>query len=69
MKRLGCFILAFSVPNLRRLEWKRYNFEFRFTIRLINDDYPKYIITMDELPMGEDGIRQINVIDFLLQNK
>lgn len=39
------------------------------SLKMINDDYPKYIITMDELPMGEDGIRQINVIDFLLQNK
>ena len=39
------------------------------SLKMINDDYPKYIITMDELPMGEDGIRQINVIDFLMQKK
>lgn len=31
------------------------------------DHYPKYIITMDEIPMCEDGIRQINIIDFLLE--
>ncbi len=35
----------------------------------INDNYPKYIITMDELPMNKDGIKQINIIDFLLSNK
>lgn len=33
----------------------------------VNDHYSKYIVTMDEVPMGEDGIKQINVIDFLLQ--
>lgn len=31
------------------------------------DHYPKCIITMDEIPMCEDGIRQINIIDFLLE--
>lgn len=35
-------------------------------LKMINDHYPKWIVTMDEVPMGEDGIRQINVIDFLL---
>ena len=37
-------------------------------LKKINDNYPKYIISMDELPISEDGIRQINIIDFLLQN-
>lgn len=32
----------------------------------INDNYPKYIITMDELPLNKDGIKQINIIDFLM---
>ncbi len=31
----------------------------------INDHYPKFIISMDEVPMNEDGIKQINIIDFL----
>ncbi len=35
-------------------------------LKMINDHYSKWIVTMDEVPMGEDGIRQINVIDFLL---
>lgn len=32
----------------------------------IKDNYPKYIVTMDELPMNKDGIKQINIIDFLM---
>ena len=36
------------------------------SLKMVNDHYPKYIITMDEVPMGEDGIRQVNVVDFLL---
>lgn len=36
-------------------------------LKHVHDNYPKYIITMDELPMDEDGIKIINVIDFLLQ--
>lgn len=35
-------------------------------LKKVNDHYPKFIITMDELSINEDGIRQINVIDFLL---
>ncbi|MDD6034611.1 MAG: ATP-binding protein [Lachnospiraceae bacterium] len=35
-------------------------------LKKVPDHYPKYIISMDEIPMGEDGIQQINVIDFLL---
>lgn len=31
------------------------------------DHYPKYIITMDEISMCDDGIRQMNIIDFLLE--
>lgn len=36
-------------------------------LKRIRDNYPKYIITMDEMPMDEDGIKIINVLDFLLQ--
>lgn len=35
-------------------------------LKKVKDHYPKYIISMDEIPMVEDGIRQINIIDFLL---
>ncbi len=37
-------------------------------LKKINDHYPKFIISMDEVPMNEDGIKQVNIIDFLLQN-
>jgi predicted AAA+ superfamily ATPase len=34
----------------------------------IKDHYPKYVLTMDNLPTGKDGVEQINIIDFLLWN-
>lgn len=36
------------------------------SLKKVSDNYPKYIISMDEYPMGLNGIHQINVIDFLL---
>jgi predicted AAA+ superfamily ATPase len=36
-------------------------------LKKVADHYPKFILTLDELPMGEDGIRQINLADFLLE--
>ena len=43
-------------------------FEREFTpLRLIRDHYPKFVLTMDELPSGQDGIRQMNIVDFLLE--
>lgn len=36
-------------------------------LKSVADHYPKYILTLDELPMGEDGIKQINLVDFLLE--
>ena len=42
-------------------------FEREFApLRLIKDHFPKYILTMDDLPSGQDGIRQMNIVDFLL---
>ena len=35
-------------------------------LKRVSDHYPKFIISMDDLPLGEAGIKQINVIDFLL---
>lgn len=37
-------------------------------LKKVADNYPKYIVTMDEIPMGEDGIRQINIVGFLISN-
>ncbi len=36
-------------------------------LKKVSDYYPKFILTMDELPMCEDGIKQVNIIDFLLE--
>lgn len=36
-------------------------------LKKISDHYPKYILSMDEIPMNEDGIKQINIVDFLLK--
>ena len=33
----------------------------------INDNYPKYAISMDEFDMSRNGIRHINIIDFLMR--
>lgn len=38
-------------------------------LQKIPDHYTKYIISMDEFPMSQNGIKQINIIDFLLQKK
>jgi hypothetical protein len=35
-------------------------------LKKANDHYPKFILSMDELPMGEDGIKQVNIVNFLL---
>lgn len=35
-------------------------------LKKIADNYPKYIISMDEISSNEDGIKQVNIIDFLL---
>ena len=32
----------------------------------INDNYPKYVISMDEIDMSHEGIKHLNIIDFLL---
>jgi predicted AAA+ superfamily ATPase len=37
------------------------------SLKAVKDNYPKSIISLDELPMEEEGIKQINMIDFLLQ--
>ncbi|MDQ2086947.1 DUF4143 domain-containing protein [Herbivorax sp. ANBcel31] len=36
-------------------------------LKKINDNYPKLILSMDDFPIGEDGIKQVNIIEFLLE--
>lgn len=38
-------------------------------LKRVSDHFPKFIISMDELPMSEDGIKQVNIVDFLLENR
>lgn len=41
--------------------------EREFTsLEKINDNYPKYVISMDEFDMSRNGIIHINIIDFLM---
>ncbi|MDK9711714.1 ATP-binding protein [Acidaminobacter sp.] len=37
-------------------------------LKKIADHYPKFILSLDELPMGDAGIKQVNIVDFLLGN-
>lgn len=37
-------------------------------LQKIPDYYPKFIISMDEISVNEDGIKQINIVDFLLES-
>jgi predicted AAA+ superfamily ATPase len=36
-------------------------------LKKVADHYPKFILTMDEFPMGDEGINRVNIVDFLLQ--
>ena len=37
-------------------------------LRAVRDNYPKFVLTMDDLPSGQDGIEQMNIVDFLLSD-
>ena len=37
-------------------------------LKKIQDNYPKYIVSLDKLTIEDDGIKQINVIDFLMSD-
>jgi len=44
-------------------------FDREFTPLLkIKDHHPKYVLTMDDLPSGQNGVQQVNIIDFLLSD-
>lgn len=52
--------VAFSIPNeeTKKREFEAYN--------EIQDNYPKYVISLDKLNYEYNGIKHINLIDFLL---
>lgn len=33
---------------------------------LVCDNWPKYVVSMDELDMSRDGIKHMNIMNFLL---
>jgi hypothetical protein len=36
------------------------------SLRRVNDNYPKYLLTLDFITGDYEGIRQVNLIDWLL---
>ncbi len=42
------------------------NREFK-ALTKIQDNYPKYVISMDKMKIEHEGIKHLNIIDFLLQ--
>ena len=38
-------------------------------LKKIEDNYPKYVITLDDINMSHDGIKHLNLIDFLLNTE
>lgn len=55
--------VAFSIPNedTKNREFGAYS--------VINDNYPKYVISLDKLTYEYNGIKHINLIDFLLDDE
>lgn len=49
------------------LDANTYEREFA-PLKKINDSYPKYVLSLDDFPMGEGGIEQKNIVDFLLED-
>lgn len=55
--------VAFSIPNeeTKKREFGAYD--------IIKDNYPKYVISLDNLTYEYNGIKHINLIDFLLDDE
>ena len=56
--------LYFQV-SLTALDELTYERELNSLLK-INDQYPKYLITMDKVDLSKDGIMHLNLFDFLL---
>ncbi len=54
-----CYLLA-SEETIEREFGAYYN---------IRDNYPKYVLSLDEFNMSRDGIKHLNIIDFLISDK
>ncbi len=55
--------VAYSIPNedTKNREFGAYN--------VINDNYPKYVISLDKFNYEYNGIKHVNLIDFLLDEQ
>lgn len=38
------------------------------SLKAIDDNFPKYVVTMDEIDMSRDGIHHVNIRDFLMKD-
>lgn len=54
--------------SLTALDDKTYERELKSLLQ-INDQFPKYLITMDKIDLSKDGIEHINLMDFLLKDE
>lgn len=61
----GMHRLYFQV-SLSALDELTYEREMNSLLK-INDQYPKYLITMDKIDLSKDGIIRVNLFDFLLE--
>lgn len=61
----GMHRLYFQV-SLSALDELTYEREMNSLLK-INDQYPKYLITMDKIDLSKDGIIHVNLFDFLLE--
>ena len=43
--------------------------EYKSLEKIIGDNYPKYVITTDKLLQKRNGIKHVNLIDFVIQNE
>lgn len=72
--------MSYEVDFIAVKETKRYYFKVSLTaldentydremnsLLKINDQYPKYLITMDKIDLSRDGIIHLNFYDFLLE--
>ena len=55
-----------ACDNRAQLDPNTFNREITL-LKRVNDNYQKFIITMDELSMDDKEIKIINIIDFLLE--
>lgn len=54
--------------SLTALEESTLNREMQ-SLSKINDQYPKFLITMDKVDLSNHGIKHLNLFDFLLDDK